>query len=251
MSATFVSLGWGEPYPPQKEPSSWRDPSAAPPVTVDNGTSAWGKPKDSNYSWDDGRDRESGSGWGNQHKSGMCTQEVFKVKAMNLRRIFPYSKLAFGNLVFTSLPPFMIAPGPKHMDTWCGEEVGNSWDQEEEVEIGMWSNSQQDSRPHDQNTWNYKHKSSTKVCFSFSHICPPETRHFSEVQFLKSSPNVTPLSPLFQMNKPVNKQDDPWMKPFINQFNSMNFSVNIINYSVKYSLCLCPSSTHGAIDNFF
>lgn len=52
------------------------------------------------------------------------------------------------------------------------------------------------------------------------------------------------------MNKPVNKQDDPWMKPFIGQFSSMNFSVNIINHSVKYSLCLCPSSTHGAIDNF-
>lgn len=49
------------------------------------------------------------------------------------------------------------------------------------------------------------------------------------------------------MNKPVNKQDDPWMKPFIGQFSSMNFSVNIINHSVKYSLCLCPSSTHGAI----
>lgn len=52
------------------------------------------------------------------------------------------------------------------METWCGEEVsmGNSWDQEEEVEIGMWSNSQQDSRSHEQNTWNYKHKGSYKVC---------------------------------------------------------------------------------------
>lgn len=58
------------------------------------------------------------------------------------------------------------------MDTWCGEEVnmGNSWDQEEEVEIGMWSNSQQDNRPNDQNTWNYaKHKGSYKV--STVHLC--------------------------------------------------------------------------------
>lgn len=52
------------------------------------------------------------------------------------------------------------------METWCGEEVsmGNSWDQEEEVEIGMWSNSQQDNRSNDQNTWNYKNKGSYKVC---------------------------------------------------------------------------------------
>lgn len=28
------------------------------------------------------------------------------------------------------------------------------------------------------------------------------------------------------MNKQVNKQDEPWMKPFINQFGSMNFSVS-------------------------
>lgn len=46
------------------------------------------------------------------------------------------------------------------METWGGEEVsmGNSWDQEEEVEIGMWNNNQQDNRSHDQNTWNYKPK---------------------------------------------------------------------------------------------
>lgn len=58
------------------------------------------------------------------------------------------------------------------MDTWCGGEevnMGNSWDQEEEVEIGMWSNSQQDNRPNDQNTWNYKHKGSYKV--SRPHQC--------------------------------------------------------------------------------
>lgn len=63
----------------------------------------------------------------------------------------------------------MIAPGPKRMDTWCSDEMGNSWDQEEEVEIGMWSNNQQDSRSHDQVTWNYKHKSSNKV--HLSHLC--------------------------------------------------------------------------------
>lgn len=60
---------------------------------------------------------------------------------------------------------YFVTTGSKPMDTWCGDEVNmsNSWDQEEEVEIGMWSNSQQDSRPNDQNTWNYKHKGSYKV----------------------------------------------------------------------------------------
>lgn len=60
---------------------------------------------------------------------------------------------------------YFVTSGSKPMDTWCGDEVnmGNSWDQEEEVEIGMWSNSQQDNRPNDQNTWNYKHKGSYKV----------------------------------------------------------------------------------------
>ncbi|XP_020775608.2 trinucleotide repeat-containing gene 6A protein isoform X1 [Boleophthalmus pectinirostris] len=76
--------------------------------------------------------------------------------------------------------------GPKPMGTWGGDE-SNTWDQEEEVEIGMWNDSQQDTRSHDQNTWNYKQKNS-------------------------------------KMSKPVPKQDEPWMKPFVNQFNSMSFS---------------------------
>lgn len=32
----------------------------------------------------------------------------------------------------------------------------------------------------------------------------------------------------FQMNKPVNKQDEPWIKPFVNQFSNMNFSVSVV-----------------------
>ncbi|XP_054891166.1 trinucleotide repeat-containing gene 6A protein-like isoform X2 [Poeciliopsis prolifica] len=150
---------WGEPYSQQKESSSWGERSAGPPVTVDNGTSAWGKPMDTSAGWDEpNKDvRESGSGWGNQHKSG-----------------------------------------PKPMETWGSEDVSmsNSWDQEEEVEIGMWTNNQQDNRSHDQNTWNYKQKGPNK------------------------------------MNKPVNKQDDPW-KPFINQFNSMSFSRDSPDESMK------------------
>uniref|UniRef100_UPI0037E9A14E trinucleotide repeat-containing gene 6A protein-like isoform X1 n=2 Tax=Semicossyphus pulcher TaxID=241346 RepID=UPI0037E9A14E len=154
--------GWGEPYQKQKESSTWGESTSAPPVKVDNGTSAWGKPMDTSSTWEEPSrgNRDSGSTWGGQHKS---------------------------------------APGPKPMETWCGEEgsMSNSWDQEEEVEIGMWSNSQQDNRSQDQNTWNYKNRSSNK------------------------------------MNKPVNKQDEPWMKPFINQFNSMNFSRDSPDDSMK------------------
>ncbi|XP_077412406.1 trinucleotide repeat-containing gene 6A protein-like isoform X1 [Vanacampus margaritifer] len=155
------SSGWGEPYPQQKESSTWSEPSSAPPVTVDNGTSAWGKPVDTRSSWNEpARDnREPASVWGGRHKSGL---------------------------------------GSKPMDTWRGDNsMGNSWDQEEEVEIGIWTNNQQDNRSHDQNTWNYKQKGSCK------------------------------------MNKPVNKPDEPWMKPFMNQFNSMSFSRDSPDDSMK------------------
>lgn len=69
--------GWGESYPQQKESSTWGEPAAAPPVTVDNGTSAWGKPMDTSSSWDEPSrgSRESGSGWGSQHKCGRCTHQ--------------------------------------------------------------------------------------------------------------------------------------------------------------------------------
>lgn len=144
--------GWGDPYPSQKEPSTWGEP--APPVKVDNGTSAWGKPINASGWEDSNRDSREGSGWGGQHKSVH-----------------------------------------KPMGTWGGDD-SNSWDQEEEVEIGMWNDNQQDTRSHDQNTWNYKQKNS-------------------------------------KMSKPVPKQDEPWMKPFINQFNNMNFSRDSCDDSMK------------------
>lgn len=61
------------------ESSTWGEP-AGPPVSVDNGTSAWGKPVDTASSWQQpGRENSGGSGWGNaavgqqsQHKSGMA-----------------------------------------------------------------------------------------------------------------------------------------------------------------------------------
>ncbi|KAJ3600479.1 hypothetical protein NHX12_031460 [Muraenolepis orangiensis] len=165
------SAGWGE-YSQHKEPPSWAEaPSTAPSVSVDNGTSAWGKPVDgvksgnnsSSSTWDEhGRDqpsgREPGPGWGGQHKTGV-----------------------------------------KPMETWGGEDQSSSWDQEEEVEIGMWSNTggQQDGRSHDHNTWNYKQKGPNK------------------------------------MNKPVNKQEEPWMKPFVNQFNNINFPRDSPDDSMK------------------
>jgi len=64
-----------------------------------------------------------------------------------------------------SAPCPMLSLGVKPMETWGSEDQSSSWEQEEEVEIGMWSNSggQQDGRAHDHNTWNYKQKSSNKV----------------------------------------------------------------------------------------
>lgn len=35
------------------------------------------------------------------------------------------------------------------------------------------------------------------------------------------------LPTMFQVNKQGNKQDEPWMKPILNQFNNMNFSVSV------------------------
>lgn len=74
----FFPPGWGESYSQQKESSTWGEPTPAPPVTVDNGTSAWGKPMDTSSSWEEPNRGEPSrgsreSGWGGQHKSGRCT----------------------------------------------------------------------------------------------------------------------------------------------------------------------------------
>ena len=52
-SVKFTSclLGWGEPPHSKAEPS-WGEP-AGPPVSLDNGTSAWGKPTGSHGGWGD------------------------------------------------------------------------------------------------------------------------------------------------------------------------------------------------------
>lgn len=119
------SSGWGEPYggPQKMESSTWVDP-AAPPVSVDNGTSAWGKPVDSGSSWEvPGRENSGGNGWGNaavgqqsQHKSGSKPMQ----------------------------------------DNWCGEEMSmaghSNWGEEEEVEIGMWNN----NPSQETGNWSYK-----------------------------------------------------------------------------------------------
>lgn len=59
-----------------------------------------------------------------------------------------------------------VSLGVKPMEMWGGDDQSSSWNQEEEVEIGMWSNTggQQESRSHDHNTWKYKQKGPNKVC---------------------------------------------------------------------------------------
>ncbi|KAG5854473.1 hypothetical protein ANANG_G00038220 [Anguilla anguilla] len=155
------NLGWGEPYgATQKSESSWGEP-AGPPVSVDNGTSAWGKPVDVGASWEEpGRQNANAGSWG-----GPTVGQQAQHK-----------------------------PGPKPMqENWCGEETSMSgtrhqnWEEEEEVEIGMWNNtpSQEMNQP---GNWSYMKKMPPKV------------------------------------NKGGNKQDDAWMNQFVKQFNNMNFT---------------------------
>ncbi|XP_051571900.1 trinucleotide repeat-containing gene 6A protein-like isoform X2 [Myxocyprinus asiaticus] len=149
--------GWGEPYggPQKMESSTWGEP-AGPPVKVDNGTSAWGKPVDSGSSWEEpGRENSGGGGWGNaavgqqsQHKSGSKPMQ----------------------------------------DNWCGEEMSvaghSNWEEEEEVEIGMWNNNPSQETNQTGN-WSYKKM-------------PPK------------------------LNKGPNKQDDSlWMNQFVQKFNNI------------------------------
>ncbi len=93
----FFFTGWGEPYGgPQKiESSTWSE-HAAPPVTVDNGTSAWGKSVDKGSSWEEsGRENSGGSSWGNpaigqqsQHKSGTSHLQLWQITFFDLVSCF-------------------------------------------------------------------------------------------------------------------------------------------------------------------
>ncbi|XP_069065791.1 trinucleotide repeat-containing gene 6A protein isoform X2 [Pleurodeles waltl] len=144
--------GWGEPWS--------ETPTQATPV--DNGTSAWGKPM------------ETSGGWG-QHNTDAPT--------------------GWGNAPIGHLAP--SKPVPKSMqDGWCGEEMPPTgsrhtrWEEDEDVEIGMWnSHSTQDSN-------------------SSHHAWPP---------YMKKMPSKGTM-------KNVNKQDESWMNPFVKQFNNMGFS---------------------------
>ncbi|XP_029110102.1 trinucleotide repeat-containing gene 6A protein-like [Scleropages formosus] len=138
--AKSSSSSWGEPYETaQKCESSW-----VVPVTIDNGTSAWGKPVDTGASWEE----PASCGWA----------------------------------------------GPKPaQDTWGGEGLPApgahppSWEPEEEVEIGMWSNN-------------------TSAEMS-------QTGSWSGTK--KAGPKY---------NKGTNKPDDTWMNQFSKQFNDINFT---------------------------
>ncbi|KAM6905085.1 trinucleotide repeat-containing gene 6C protein-like isoform 7-T7 [Xenentodon cancila] len=58
----LIAQGWGElPSSHTKSESSWGDPAPSP-VSVDNGTSAWGKPSGSSGGWGDGNPDSYGRG---------------------------------------------------------------------------------------------------------------------------------------------------------------------------------------------
>uniref|UniRef100_A0A8D0L776 Trinucleotide repeat containing adaptor 6A n=1 Tax=Sphenodon punctatus TaxID=8508 RepID=A0A8D0L776_SPHPU len=141
---------------------SWGEPPA-PATTVDNGTSAWGKPVETGASWGDpASDAASASSWG----SSSGQQAPSK-------------------------------PGPKSMqvpDGWCGDEVPltgscqTGWEEEEDVEIGMW-NGNLSQEVNQSLNW------------------PP---------YMKKMPSKGVM-------KGGNKQDETWINPFVKQFSSLGF----------------------------
>uniref|UniRef100_A0A4W3JXC3 Trinucleotide repeat-containing gene 6C protein n=1 Tax=Callorhinchus milii TaxID=7868 RepID=A0A4W3JXC3_CALMI len=111
----LLGSGWGETLSvPAKAETSWGEPPS-PATTVDNGTSAWGKPPNNNSTWGDHSAESTGNfGRGN---------------------------------VPTAVPP-MCKPASKSMqEGWVssGDEMGlssnhhPSWE-EDEGEMGMWNN---------------------------------------------------------------------------------------------------------------
>ncbi|KAL0616963.1 Trinucleotide repeat-containing gene 6A protein, partial [Plecturocebus cupreus] len=156
--------GWGEP---------WGEPST-PATTVDNGTSAWGKPIDSGPSWGEPiAAASSTSTWGSSSVG----------------------------------PQALSKSGPKSMqDGWCGDDIplpGNrptGWEEEEDVEIGMWnSNSSQE--------------------LNSSLNWPPYTKKMSS-KGLSGKKRRRERG----MMKGGNKQEETWINPFVKQFSNISFS---------------------------
>ncbi|KAJ8387107.1 hypothetical protein AAFF_G00160470 [Aldrovandia affinis] len=158
-----VSPGWGEQYRPPPKPvesSTWGEPTP-PPVSVDNGTSAWGKPVDASSTWE-GPGRECGA-------AGLGRRQ----------------QLLQGGSPHTNMP-------------------------EEEVEIGMWSNStsgQQDASG--AGSWSYAKKIPQKL------------------------------------NKGVSKQEESWMNPFVKQFNNMSYSREAADETLKCNKMDMPAGMLG------
>ncbi|XP_045567407.1 trinucleotide repeat-containing gene 6A protein [Salmo salar] len=186
------SPGWGEQYggPQKMESGTWCEPSG-PPVSVDNGTSAWGKPMDTSSTWEElghrgDRDRGDNSGTGGWEGPG---------------------------------PQNHHKPGPKPMhqqesNTWCGEEVScqSSWEPEEEVEIGMWSNAPS-HRDRERDGHRENHRDRERDGHGQDNRNNGPQQH--SWNYMKKIPP--------KMNKSVNKQEDAWMTQFVKQFNNMNY----------------------------
>ncbi|KAJ7305916.1 hypothetical protein JRQ81_010282 [Phrynocephalus forsythii] len=160
-------LGGGPPVPFAWATPCWGEPPPAAPSAVDNGTSAWGKPVDTGTSWGETLIDPTGS-----------------------------SSSAWGSATFGRPPPGK--PGPKSMqapDGWCGGDMPlagaqhPSWEDDEDVEIGMWnSHSVQDSN---------------------------SSLHWNPGSSKKLPPKGT--------MKNGNKQDDTWINPFVKQFANLGF----------------------------
>ncbi|XP_042293656.1 trinucleotide repeat-containing gene 6A protein [Sceloporus undulatus] len=143
--------------------SGWGE-TPAPPTTVDNGTSAWGKPVDTGTSWGESiSNAVSTDSWGNTSVGRQASNK----------------------------------PGPKSMQAPDGRCGGNmplarshqaGWEEEEDVEIGMWNSS------------------STQEANASLHW-PPCSKKLPSKGTMKNG----------------NKQEEMWVNPFVKQFANLGF----------------------------
>ncbi|XP_041085556.1 trinucleotide repeat-containing gene 6A protein-like isoform X8 [Polyodon spathula] len=187
-SATNKPAGWiNGPVPvapKEEEPTGWEEPSPETirrKMEIDDGTSAWGDPNKYKY--------KNVNMWNkNVTNSSSGSEQEAQVQQQQYPSQPPPS--AMTNKENSG------GPGPKPMqDGWCGDEMSMpgtrhpSWEEEEDVEIGMWNSnpSQEVNQP---SNW------------------PPYMKKMPPKGIIKGG----------------NKQDDTWMNQFVKQFSNVGFS---------------------------
>ncbi|XP_078201051.1 trinucleotide repeat-containing gene 6A protein isoform X31 [Callithrix jacchus] len=187
--------GWlGGPIPAptkEEEPTGWEEPSPESirrKMEIDDGTSAWGDPSKYNY--------KNVNMWNKNVPNGNSRSD----QQAQVHQLLPPAS-AISNKEASG------GSGPKSMqDGWCGDDMplpGNrptGWEEEEDVEIGMWnSNSSQE--------------------LNSSLNWPPYTKKMSS-KGLSGKKRRRERG----MMKGGNKQEEAWINPFVKQFSNISFS---------------------------